>query len=478
MTRLNAMSNHSSRPIRFRDYLPEVLRGDETVPPSFQDRFLQAFQDVFEELQSLIEGVSPGDLRLTVDSDPLGTSETPKPTATIEVEALQASTESFPKGSQIIGKGTTTSGAKLAQDLPADLKGPTGIEIDDPAFARDLKSGERLEVIRQDGKSRLLTFLAVRKIEIKLRPPVDTPASFPANTFVSLAKSDVDFTTLAADYPGANGDSRLLVRDADFARSVTPDSEIVLHAGGLPDLFNPDLTPPPQFARRLELDEYRPEPDSAFLNFLASWIGLPLRADLIRRAGETDVNGQPWVDDAPYDRRKARWNRNLVRTAVGIYPRRGTRAGVEEMLRAWLKDDLVEGGVIVTDLLRRHTDVDAVFQLGVRATLGMDTVLGEGPPFFFIADLTVDPTVRGLRQPAGIDVLLREARYILDTETPAHTYYQLRVRATTTQLAPLPGDEVAGEIYAQVGETTLLCGEPSVFPVADGRHAKIRTSHN
>ena len=27
MTGLNAMSNHSSRPIRFRDYLPEVLRG-------------------------------------------------------------------------------------------------------------------------------------------------------------------------------------------------------------------------------------------------------------------------------------------------------------------------------------------------------------------------------------------------------------------------------------------------------------------
>ena len=394
------------------------------------------------------------------------------------MEALQASTESFPIGSPITRKGHTT-GAKLAQALPADLNRPTGVEIDDPAFARDLKSGERLEVIR-DGKSRLLTFLAVRKIEIKLRPRVDSPASFPANTFVSLAKSDADadFTTLAADYPGDNGHSRLLVRDADFARSVTPGSEIVLHAGGLPDLFNPDLTPPPQFARRLELDEYRPEPDSTFLNFLASWIGLPLRADLIRRAGETDVTGQPWANDAPYDRRKARWNRHLVRTAVGIYPRRGTRAGVEGMLRAWLKDDLVEGGVIVTDLLRRHTDVDAVFQLGVRATLGMDTVLGEGPPFFFIADLTVDPTVRGLRQPAGIDVLIREARFILDTETPAHTYYQLRVRATTMQLAPLPGDEVAGEIYAQVGETTLLCGEPSVFPVADGRHAKLRTSHN
>ncbi len=57
MIRLNSMSNHSSRPIRFRDYLPEVLRGDETDPDSFQNRFLQAFEDLFEELESVIEGV-------------------------------------------------------------------------------------------------------------------------------------------------------------------------------------------------------------------------------------------------------------------------------------------------------------------------------------------------------------------------------------------------------------------------------------
>jgi hypothetical protein len=224
--------------------------------------------------------------------------------------------------------------------------------------------------------------------------------------------------------------------------------------------------------RRLHLEDYRIDSDSSFLSFLASWIGLPLRDELIPRADETDSHGQLRVDDAWYERRKARWNRHLMRTAVGIYPRRGTRTGIEEMLKAWLEDDLVEGGVMVTDLLGVHVDVDAVFQLSERATLGVDTVLGEGPPFFFIADLVVDPTVRGLRNPAGIDVFFREARFILDSETPAHTYYQLRVRAATMQLAPPPGDEVAGEIYAQLGETTLLCGEPSIFTVFDGRHAE------
>ena len=142
------------------------------------------------------------------------------------------------------------------------------------------------------------------------------------------------------------------------------------------------------------------------------------------------------------------------------------------MLKAWLKDDLVEERVTVTDLLRTHTDIDTIFQLGVRATVGVDTVLGEGPPFFFLVDLTADPTIPGLRNPRGIDVLLREARFILESETPAHTYYQLRVRANTMQLAPPPGEERSGEIYAQIGQTTQLWDEPSVWPAGETGEAQ------
>ena len=91
----------------------------------------------------------------------------------------------------------------------------------------------------------------------------------------------------------------------------------------------------------------------------------------------------------------------------------------------------------------------------------MNTVLGEGPPFFFIADLITDPAVRDLRNPNGLDIFQRAARLLLDAEKPAYTYYQLRVRAHTMQLAPPAG--VAGEMYAQVGETTLLWDEPWVF---------------
>jgi hypothetical protein len=145
-----------------------------------------------------------------------------------------------------------------------------------------------------------------------------------------------------------------------------------------------------------------------------------------------------------------------------------------------LKGDLLETGtdpplLIVTDLTRTYNDVETIFQLApegasggapdeIYAQLGVNTVLGEGPPFFFIVDLITNPALRELRHPAGLDVFQRVARLLLDAEKPAYTYYQLRVRAHTMQLAPLRvEEEVKGEVYAQVGETTLLWDEPWVF---------------
>jgi hypothetical protein len=208
-------------------------------------------------------------------------------------------------------------------------------------------------------------------------------------------------------------------------------------SGGIPDLFDLDTTPPPQF-------KHRPQPDFDYLNYLASWIGLPLRTDLIRRQGETD---------ADYAARIMQFNRQFFKTAIAPYPQpndndpplyaqRSTLPGMDALLRAWLKGDLLETDpplLILTDLTRTYNDVDTVFQLApernedrnsseIYAQIGLNTVLGEGPPFFFIADLITDPTVPELRNPTGIDVFQRAARFLLDTEKPSHTYYQLRIR--------------------------------------------------
>jgi hypothetical protein len=71
--------------------------------------------------------------------------------------------------------------------------------------------------------------------------------------------------------------------------------------------------------------------------------------------------------------------------------------------------------------------------------------------------------VRDLLKPVGLHALQQAAWFLLDTEKPAHTYSQLRVRAHSMQLAPPSVDEIAGGVDAQLGNTTLLWDEPWVF---------------
>jgi len=206
--------------------------------------------------------------------------------------------------------------------------------------------------------------------------------------------------------------------------------------GGLPDLFDPALTPPAEF-------HHLPQPASDYVNYLASWIGLPLRQD-----------------------KPAAFNRAFFHAAVGLYATRSTLAGMEAMLRAWTAGDLFAVNPplpLLTDLTRANNAIGAIFELDVSAQLGFNTALGEGPPFFFIADLTADPTRVDLRQPAGLDALARAARQLLDSEKPAYTYYELRLRAFAMQLAPPGVTVIDGRTAAQLDVTALVWDQPLVY---------------
>lgn len=432
-----------TRPFKFLDYLPNVFRTDELTSIT-------------------VKSVS-------------GT--------TVTVEPFDGPATEIPSGTRVFAfnNGTVT---RLAIVIPANTKGLTRIEVRDAWFAATLRAGDTLSILNL--MSRFLQTFETLFEELQAAiegtpggilqltanlPPVRPPSlkitvgpfdsrdiEFPAGTTVTVANKPLRGKLKSAVPANRTGLTSINIAPLSVAVGVEDGDILRLHPGGIPDLFSPDTTPPPQF-------RYRPRPDFNFvsffddqnqfiyLNYLAGWIALPLRAE-----------------------KSVDWNRRFFNAAIQLYLKRSTLPGMEALLRAWLKDDLWEVSpalLILTDLTRTHNEIDAVFQLAppqgqeaegeVYAQLGLNTVLGEGPPFFFIADLITDPKIKGLRNPVGLDVFERAARFLLDTEKPAHTYYQLRVRAHTMQLAPPPGQEVKGEVYAQTGETTLLWDEPMVF---------------
>lgn len=204
-------------------------------------------------------------------------------------------------------------------------------------------------------------------------------------------------------------------------------------AGGMPDLFDPALTPPSQF-------KYGGDGasggmgtgfDLACLTYLANWIGLPLRQE-----------------------KDCAWNRQFFQAAIPLYATRGTRTGLEGMLRIWLSGELQEATVgssgtlvpLVFDLTRSELASDTLFQFddsGRPPLLGLDTCLGDGPLGYFGVDLVMQPSAnmtanhdRPHVREQQIMVFIQAARTLLEIERPAGTYYQLCVRAQSISNGP------------------------------------------
>jgi hypothetical protein len=165
---------------------------------------------------------------------------------------------------------------------------------------------------------------------------------------------------------------------------------------------------------------------TAYLDWLAGWIGLALRPG-----------------------RGERWNRELIRLVGRILPWRGTRVGLEAFLAAYLAGE-VERLVV-------H-DTANPMQLGLVSTLGDDTVVCGSPPGYFWVDIETEPGNGWLYHPQGLDAVVQAAHEALRHERPAHTYSDLRVSAQSMQL----GTDPARQVGARVGDTTLLWDRPAI----------------
>lgn len=149
-----------------------------------------------------------------------------------------------------------------------------------------------------------------------------------------------------------------------------------------------------------------------FLPWLAGWVAFSLRQD---------------------------WNeiekRQFISQIVPFYRERGTKNGLEKLLRAYtgLPGDSVEVNEFTQPM-----------QVG-NTFIGINTVVGGGLPHYFLVKMSLpapDPEAQLRKE--------QIARAIIDQEKPAHTYYDLEIEFPTMQI----------QVRSTIGVDTVL-GIPS-----------------
>jgi len=144
---------------------------------------------------------------------------------------------------------------------------------------------------------------------------------------------------------------------------------------------------------------------SKFLPWLAGWVALSLRDE--------------WGDET---------KRQFISKIVPLYRRRGTKAGLKEILELYLESSNLPKKVEVFEF--------------------------DDPPHYFQVQVTLpDPDLEKYLQQARI------AKAIIDQEKPAHTYYALKILVPTMRIT---GNvypiclEKPGTIVATVSQTNTL----------------------
>jgi phage tail-like protein len=136
-------------------------------------------------------------------------------------------------------------------------------------------------------------------------------------------------------------------------------------------------------------------PTRDFLQWLAGWVALSLRAD--------------WTVDQ---------QREFLARIVPLYRRRGTKQNLAELLK------------IYTGLEPVVTEGEAtVFQIGAHSTIGEDTQINGSAPHYFRVSVTIpNPDPSTLQRQHQIVTAL------IEQEKPAHTAYDVEFEHSTMQI--------------------------------------------
>ena len=259
-------------------------------------------------------------------------------------------------------------------------------------------------------------------------------------------------TTLLAEPIVADGENKswIYVTNENYLKKnflKAGDKLLVSTGSGIAGLTSIREMPPVNYRYRGDKNKL------TYLQYLASWVGLPLRSDKLPR-----------------------WNRRFLREAVKLGGVHSTLSGLTELMNQWHQEEIDKSKTVITDLIAPETGVDTVFRIGENR-IGIDTMLGEGAPGHFHVHLTADPSDVSMRKQKNIAAMENAARLMLDLEKPAHTEYTLCIHAHTMQLAPdapiapyirastpriaesIPEGELSikdTNTFARIGVTTLL----------------------
>jgi phage tail-like protein len=210
--------------------------------------------------------------------------------------------------------------------------------------------------------------------------------------FEAVLSGGVD---LAAELEGAPLDPAL---EADLGREGLEQLIARVH-----EFFDPDRAP------------------EDFLPWLAGWVAASLRDD--------------WTPAT---------KRAFIGQIVPLYRERGTRIGIERVLRLSGEDAKV---IDFADGLDDAAEAKE-FNLGA----------GPPPPHFFGVLLTINEPKPDDPQQPGAELARRVRRVcaIVDREKPAHAYYALRIRYPAMRINNAPKSNPAFGAGITVGKTTIL----------------------
>ena len=473
----------SSEPaVRFSPFLPAMF--SEGGPDSFAGRFLRVFEQAFGEVQAELDGIP----------DLFRVRPTPLLRAVADAGATELTLDSAsglrPGDVLRVGARGSEAEAVVVASVPSDLL-PTTITLSAPlrlahvpdepvriveaagrvgslavSIAPDISSvvlvgGETLgaapgDVLQVDVGA-LTEYGVVEEIvggQLQLAQPLALPHG--SGQPVSLLRDAATTTTPPAfAFAERTGPHYVLRNDARAGQPwLELDSNSGLTVGDVLQVDDPDPTRSEQVAVLLLPEEPAPPGPailrravqvSAPLQFAhAAGTGLRVLGARHGPAGGAAFLGwlAGWVAVETRPDRGERWNRELLRLNARLQPWRGTQRGLEATLNATLREEATAA----------VGDRPNPLQIGLVATVGVDTVICGDPPNYFTVELQVDPRNGRLASPLGLAELVQAAQTVVRREKPAHTYFDLAINAGGMQI----GADDAREIGVRVGETSLL----------------------